>query len=276
MLYLFIGLILLTVVFTFVRAAIMLRANNNQSKLVHDKMIKGLLYADLNEFYNRVPLGRIVNRLTKDLRELDEVIMTYLSFVLIASFDLLGSLFICCYAGTPYALIPMAFVALFANSLRKYYLKTKREISRYEKSTNSPVVSGFMSTISGLSTIRAFKKEEVVCKTQMEYFDLNKTVRVDRAGLENWFSMSLAFLAFLIQLPVIGFSLFSPGTDPASMGLLMVYALNMSRTVVWLVQSEANFEAKLISIERIYKFMSIEPEKNYIEYCANWTPVEEA
>jgi len=39
---------LLTVVFTFVRAAVMLRANNNQSKLVHDKMIKGLLYADLN------------------------------------------------------------------------------------------------------------------------------------------------------------------------------------------------------------------------------------
>ena len=215
MLYIFIGLILLTVVFTFARATILLLALNNQSKLVHDKMIKGLLYADLNEFYNRVPLGRIINRLTKDLRELDEVIMTYFSFVLIAFFDLIGSLFICVYAGTPYALIPMVFVAVFANSLRKYYLKTKREISRYEKSTNSPVVSGFMSTISGLSTIRAFKNENLVSRTQMEYFDINKTVRIDRSGLENWFSMNLAFLSFLVQLPVIAYALFSPDTNPA-------------------------------------------------------------
>ena len=98
-----------------------------------------------------------------------------------------------------------------------------------------------MSTISGLSTIRAFKNERLVSKTQMEYFDLNKTVRIDRSGLENWFSMNLAFLSFLIQLPVIAFSLFSPGTDPATMGLLMVYALKISKTVVWLVQSEADF-----------------------------------
>jgi len=34
----------------------------------HKKIIKSLLYAPLMKFYNRVPLGRIVNRLTKDLR----------------------------------------------------------------------------------------------------------------------------------------------------------------------------------------------------------------
>jgi hypothetical protein len=35
---------------------------------VHKSMIKGLLYASLSNFYNRVPVGRIINRLTKDLR----------------------------------------------------------------------------------------------------------------------------------------------------------------------------------------------------------------
>lgn len=70
-LYLFIGLILVAVVFIFIRATLFLIAGNNQSKLVHNCMIKSLLYADLNNFYNRVPVGRIINRLTKDLRDLD-------------------------------------------------------------------------------------------------------------------------------------------------------------------------------------------------------------
>jgi hypothetical protein len=35
---------------------------------VHKKITKALLYASLNRFYDRVPLGRIFNRLSKDLR----------------------------------------------------------------------------------------------------------------------------------------------------------------------------------------------------------------
>ncbi len=35
---------------------------------MHKKITKSLFYASLNKFYNRVPLGRIVNRLSKDLR----------------------------------------------------------------------------------------------------------------------------------------------------------------------------------------------------------------
>lgn len=37
----------------------------------HKKIIKALLYAPLNKFYNRVPIGRIINRLTKDMRQID-------------------------------------------------------------------------------------------------------------------------------------------------------------------------------------------------------------
>lgn len=80
-------------------------------------------------------------------------------FFLVNGFELLGTLAICVYATTPIALVPMVIVGYLANRVRKYYLKTQREVCRYEKSTNSPVVAGFMSTISGLSTIRAFKKE---------------------------------------------------------------------------------------------------------------------
>jgi ATP-binding cassette subfamily C (CFTR/MRP) protein 1 len=74
-------------------------------------------------------------------------------------FQIIGTLAICIYTTTPIALVPIVFVAYLSNKTRKYYLKTQREISRYEKSTNSPAISGFLSTISGLSTIRAYQKQ---------------------------------------------------------------------------------------------------------------------
>lgn len=75
------------------------------------------------------------------------------------AFSFLGALAICIYTTTPFAIIPILIVAYLANLLRKYYLKTQREVARFEKSTNSPLASGLLSTISGLSTIRAFGKE---------------------------------------------------------------------------------------------------------------------
>lgn len=52
----------------FGRSAILITAGFRQGRQIHQKIIKSLLYASLNEFHERVPVGRIMNRLTKDLR----------------------------------------------------------------------------------------------------------------------------------------------------------------------------------------------------------------
>jgi len=62
---------MLSNIFVLVRSIIMIISSTKQGKIVHDKMMKSLLYTSLSNFFNRVPIGRIVNRLTKDLREID-------------------------------------------------------------------------------------------------------------------------------------------------------------------------------------------------------------
>lgn len=52
----------------FVRAYTLVLSGFKQGELVHKRIVQSLLYASLNEFYARVPTGRIMNRLTKDLR----------------------------------------------------------------------------------------------------------------------------------------------------------------------------------------------------------------
>ena len=124
---------------------------------MHRRMSKALLYASLGNFFNRVPVGRIINRLTKDLRELDEVIGFKVGNVLLSFFRLFGDLAVCVYSSTPFMLIPILLVMFLCQRVRIFYMKSQIEVARYEKSTNSPVVSGFISVVTGLSSIRAYR-----------------------------------------------------------------------------------------------------------------------
>ena len=155
--YYYVGFSVAASFFTFIRAYKLILAGAEQGQKVHRKVIKALLYASLGDFFNRVPFGRIINRLTKDMRELDEVMGYKVGNLLVNSFNLLGNLAICAYSSTPLIFIPIAVVAYVCFKFRLYYMKTQIEVARFEKSTNSPIVTGFISTISGLSSIRAYR-----------------------------------------------------------------------------------------------------------------------
>ncbi len=67
-LYIFLALSISSSIFMLIRAYTLVIGGIKCGTTVHKKITKALLYASLNKFYNRVPLGRIINRLTKDMR----------------------------------------------------------------------------------------------------------------------------------------------------------------------------------------------------------------
>lgn len=58
-------------------------------------------------------------------------------------------------------------------------------------------------------------------------------------------------------------------------GLLLSYAFNLNDDIISLTFSWANLETRMVSVERIFNFMKIEPEPAYEEYCKNWTENDE-
>jgi ATP-binding cassette, subfamily C (CFTR/MRP), member 1 len=160
----------------------------------------------------------------------------------------MSTLFICLYAASALAIVPMIIVSILAMQIRKYYMKTQREMVRFEKITNSPIVSGFMSSINGLSSIRAYKMQNIFLENQIQTTNSNKRVRLSKAGLENWFCNVLGFLSYLVNMPCIGYCMFSNNSSPALMGLLMVYALSLSDCMVSLTLASTYFETKLVSL----------------------------
>ncbi len=119
-------------------------------------------------------------------------------------------------------------------------MKTQREVLRIEAKTNSPIVSGFVSTINGLSTIRAYKVEEEFLDMQIRKIGTNKGARITREALESWFAFRLTLLSFAISIISIVFAMVNTAIDPALVGLLLSYAFNLNDDIISVTFSWAN------------------------------------
>lgn len=67
----YLGFAVAATILSGARAYVLITSGIRQGRTIHKKVIKALLYASITKFYNRVPIGRILNRLSKDLRDID-------------------------------------------------------------------------------------------------------------------------------------------------------------------------------------------------------------
>ena len=72
----------------------------------------------------------------------------------------LGAILVVC-AGSPYIFLALLPLVYYFYSLRKYFLKTSRELKRVEALSRSPVFSHLSETLDGLVTIRALNRKQI-------------------------------------------------------------------------------------------------------------------
>lgn len=119
-------------------------------------MVECLIYASQCQFFERIPLGRIMNRLTKDLNTLDTEIYWNISWLYTKFGQLISNCFLNVYASTYYILFPIALFFYFCAKMERMYMKASRELHRLELISKSPILSYFSETLTGLPIIRAF------------------------------------------------------------------------------------------------------------------------
>ena len=138
--------------FAVIRAYAFLQVSLRCTDHLHDKMVLAILQAPVL-FFDSNPVGRILNRFSKDVGCLDELLpKTFL--ISIQNVLLMFASIIVPTATNPWLLflvIPLIVVVLYVS---KYYLKTSRELKRLESICRSPVFSHFSETLNGLDTIR--------------------------------------------------------------------------------------------------------------------------
>ena len=98
-----------------------------------------------------------------------------------------------------WVLLAIPFLVLIGYLLVRSFIKALKETARIESVTNSPILTHLGETISGASTIRAFKKTEKFRANHFKLQDRNLIAMITNKAVRSWFNIRLNFVTqFLI------------------------------------------------------------------------------
>ena len=124
---------------------------------LHNKMVSSLLQAKVL-FFDTNPAGRILNRFSKDIGCLDELLPALFAASMQLNLSMLTAAVLPGFTNVWLSFVCFPVIGIFL-CLAWYYLKTSRELNRWQSICRSPVFSHFSETIAGLDTIRTRKRE---------------------------------------------------------------------------------------------------------------------
>lgn len=100
------------------------------SRYLHNLMYQGVTHATMY-FFNTNPSGRILNRFSKDMGQVDEILPAVMMDVIQISLSLFGIVAVVSIVNY-YLLIPTVIIGIIFYYLRNYYLMTSRNLKRME------------------------------------------------------------------------------------------------------------------------------------------------
>ena len=150
-------------ILSIMRAGAFFNAAINSSKHLHDSMLSAVLKAPVL-FFDTNPVGRILNRFSRDIGIMDELLPgKFLEAVQILLFCV-GAVVLPSILN-PWIILPATPLIIIFILIGRYYLTTARDLRRLEGINRSPVLSHFRDSLEGLVTVRAYKREDSFLKT---------------------------------------------------------------------------------------------------------------
>ena len=111
----------------------------------------------------------------------------------------------------PLIVIPTLIVGVVFVLLRRFYLKTSRSVKRLEGVTKSPIFNQLSSSLNGLSTIRAFKAEEMMVE-EFDYIqNIHSSAFFTVMSTTRWFGVYLDWIVVVYLLCCVLSFLVIPG-----------------------------------------------------------------
>ncbi len=194
-------------------------------------------------------MGRLVQRFSKDLDQIDQQLPSSIGQLLSSTFSIIS-----CMAAiamvTPSFTIIMAglFVAYFR--VTNYYRNVARELKRVEALSRSPIYTHFSETLGGLSVIRSYKRQAIYLRNNEVRLDDNVSAYQTLKVIDRWLCVRLEVLGNAIVLFASLLATLT-GSKAGSAGLSLNNALGVTSLLNWAVRNAAETEALMTSVERV-------------------------
>ncbi|XP_060581167.1 multidrug resistance-associated protein 1-like isoform X5 [Ruditapes philippinarum] len=217
----------------------------------------GILYNIMRSpmsFFDTTPSGRILNRFGKDVDVLDNVLAFIIRGTIMC---FLGVICVPIVIGmsTPLFLTTLIPLGIFYMIVQRFYVATSRQLKRLESVSRSPIYSHFGETVTGVTTVRAYRQQERFIETSDNKVDDNLECHYPTIISNRWLAIRLEFvgnciLFFAALFAVIARNDLSPGI----VGLSITYALNVTQTLNWMVRMTTELETNIVAVERVKEY----------------------
>ncbi|KAG2693442.1 hypothetical protein I3760_08G097700 [Carya illinoinensis] len=218
---------------------------------------------------------RETGKASSDQTNIDQNLPFFTNLTVSAYISVIGIIIITCQYSWPtvFLLIPLAWLNIW---YRGYYLASSRELTRLDSITKAPAIQHFSESISGIVTIRSFKKQISFCEENFKRVDSNLRMVFYNIGSNEWLGFRLELLGSFILCISALFMVLLPSSiiRPENVGLSLSYGLSLNGALFWAIYISCFVENRLVSVERIKQFTNIQSESAWeIKDCLpplNW------
>lgn len=243
---------------------------NRASVNLHNRMFHSVVRSTMR-FFNANPSGRILNRFSKDLGAIDELLPNAMIDTVQIFLNLVGASAVVGIIDAV-LLMPALVISICFLLLRRYYLKTSRSIKRLEGITTSPVFCHLNATLQGLTTIRTHGQEVLLTA------EFDKLLNLHSGAWYLFLCTSRAFSYWIdclccVFIGAIIFMFFTKNNKAYSseVGISITQCLGLTGLLQWGMRQSAELENQMTAVERVLEFTRIEQEPT-LESNPNYTP----
>ena len=248
------------IICNFLVEFIVTRTTIHSLRKVHEDMINVLVRAPINLFHDIVPIGQILNRLTKDIELIQGIIGTVNSAIKIV-FTLAANIGVC-YLYNKYVLYisPLLFLACLLAT--NYYISAQRNLVRLHRVSYSPILTIASESIRGVDTIRIAHAEEDFRTKIYKRLDDHFGVHLYIEGTKRWYNITLRIFSntfFAVIITFMGY--YSDFYSAQAMAVILQGLEDLIESLLNGVKIYTTLEMTMIGLERCEDVTKIQTER---------------
>nr|XP_023011971.1 multidrug resistance-associated protein 4-like [Leptinotarsa decemlineata]XP_023011972.1 multidrug resistance-associated protein 4-like [Leptinotarsa decemlineata] len=252
--------ILGSIILTTARSILYFKICMTASKVLHNKIFSNVLQAPMR-FFDTNPSGRILNRFSKDMGAVDEL-LPRAALDAIQIFLVMSGILVMVFIKIPWMVAPAIILGVLFYYFRVVYLSTAQDLKRLEGVTRAPVFSHLSASLNGLPTIRSCNAQKMVTEEFDVLQDQHTSTFVSFLVSSESFGLYLDVIStiFLAMVTLQYMTFRNENTAGANVGLVISQSLILTGMLQFGVRQTAEVASNMISVERVLQYTKLDKE----------------